>query len=216
MCRTDTARADTAPQDADGAAHSRTASGRSAAGRPGDRRGQTTIDFALGISIFLVALSFIVVFVPGMLQPFVGGAQADTPAANRVVDDLSQRLLGNASEPYVLDGDCTREFFTSGAPAACQFDGGTLQERVGVVDRANVNVTVRGNATGDAGEATLCWNDAGEGFVEQDDASCSPGAGGDVLLSRGPDPTVQGGKTVSARRVALLDGQDVTIEVVMW
>jgi len=189
--------------------------GRSAAGQAG-RRGQTTIDFALGISIFLVALAFIVVFVPGMLQPFVGGSQAETPAANRVADDLSQRLLGNASEPYVLDTDCTREFFTAGAPAACQFDAGTIQEQVGVLDRTNVNVTIRGNVTSDAGSNTVCWNGANDQFVEQDDANCSPGVGGDVLLSRGSDPTVQSGKTISARRVALLQGHAVSIEVVLW
>jgi len=197
---------DTSPRDP---------TGRSAAG-PAGRRGQTTIDFALGISIFLVALAFIVVFVPGMLQPFVGGSQAETPAANRVADDLSQRLLGNASEPYVLDTDCTREFFTAGAPAACQFDAGTIQEQVGVLDRTNVNVTIRGNVTSDAGSNTVCWNGANDQFVEQDDANCSPGVGGDVLLSRGSDPTVQSGKTISARRVALLQGHAVSIEVVLW
>jgi len=214
MRRTDTqgsARARTAGSEM----QERDSTRRSATG-PAGRRGQTTIDFALGISIFLVALAFIVVFVPGMLQPFVGGTQAETPAANRIADDLSQRLLGNASHPYALETDCTREFFTAGAPAACQFDAGTLQEQVGVLDRTNVNVTIRGNVTGDADEATLCWNDAGDEFVEQDDATCSPGVGGDVLLARGSDPTVQGGKTISARRVALLQGHDVTIEVVLW
>jgi len=200
---------------ADPETQQRDSTGRSVAALA-DRRGQTTLDFSLGISIFLVSLVFIVMFVPGMLQPFVGGTQAETPAANRVADDLSQRLLGNASAPYVLDADCTREFFTTGAPAACQFDAGTLQERVGVLDRTNLNVTIRGNATGDADDETLCWNGAGDAFVERSDAKCSPGVGGDVLLSRGPDPTVQGGKTVSARRVALLDGRDVTIEVVLW
>lgn len=193
--------------------------------RPGDAdrrggsrvdRGQTTLDFAVGFGVFLVALAFVVAFVPGMLDPFVGGTQAETPAANRVADDLAQRLLGDVDQPYALDTDCTRAFFTAGAPAECSFDGATLQERVGVVDYASVNVTLRGDFTGGDGTDVLCWDDDVEAVVEHDDSACSPSTSADHLLARGSDPSGSGGKTVSARRVASLSGQDVTIEVVMW
>jgi len=180
------------------------------------RRGQTTIDFAIGMSVFLISLAFIVAFVPGMLQPFVGGTKSEAPAANRMVDDLSQRLLGNASEPYALDTDCTRAFFDGSAPSACEFDGSTLAERVGVGDRSGVNVSISGDVTGTDGDAILCWDEGGETVVERDSTDCTPGSNGDVLLAAGANPTASGEKTVNARRVVLLDGHDVTIRVVLW
>lgn len=182
---------------------------------PGSERGQTTLDFATGISIFLLSLAFVLVFVPGMLQPFTGGTQDDTPASNRVADDLSQRLLGDAGEPYALDRECTRAFFNDSVSSdQCEFDNSlSLEQRVGVVDHAHVNVTLRGNVTDSGGTDILCWDDASGAYVERDDCDTSVG---DTLLTRGPNPVTTGGKTVSARRVALLDGHDVTIEVVMW
>jgi len=178
-------------------------------------RGQTTLDFAVGMSLFLVSLTFIMLFVPGMLGPFVGGAQDEIPAANRVADDLATRLLGNASEPYALDADCTRQFFESAPPSGCEFDGTTIEERVGVKERTNVNVTILGNTSGGTVDEVLCWDDTNGRVVERDDASCGSSSE-DVVLSRGSNPDESGGKTVSAQRVALLDGRDVTIEVVMW
>jgi hypothetical protein len=83
------------------------------------------------MSIFLLSLTFVLVFVPGMLQPFSGGAQAETPAVNRAADDLTQGRLGDASTPYVLDGEWTAELFTAGVPADCRYEGTTLSERLG-------------------------------------------------------------------------------------
>ena len=33
-------------------------------------RGQTTLDFAIGVSVFLIVVAFVLAFVPGMVQPF--------------------------------------------------------------------------------------------------------------------------------------------------
>lgn len=182
------------------------ANSRSHAGR--ERRGQTTLDFAIGMSIFLLALTFVLVFVPGMLEPFSGGAQAETPAVNRVADDLTQRTLSNASHPYVLDAECTEELFTAGVPAECRYDGTTLADRVGIRDFAPVNVTIRGDLPGTTdGESILCYD---SGTLKETGSGCT------TVLSGGSKPAGSGGKTVSAKRVALLDGHDVTIEVVMW
>ncbi|MFC7138957.1 hypothetical protein ACFQMA_03780 [Halosimplex aquaticum] len=157
------------------------------------------------MSVFLLALTFAMAFVPGMLEPFSDSGQSETPAVNRVADDLTQRSLGNASAPYVLDGECTRAFFDESF-TACGFDGDPIQERVGVVDRTPVNVTIRGDV-GSSKDAILCWD--GSSLVEQ-----SAGCG--TVLTDGSNPAGSGGKTVSAQRVALLDGRDVTVEVVMW
>jgi len=175
-------------------------------------RGQTTLDFALGMSIFLLSLVFVVAFVPGMLEPFSGGAQSETPAVNRVADDLTQRTLSNASAPYVLDETCTVELFTAGVPAECRYDGTTLSDRVGVLERSPVNVTIRGDLDDSGADSVLCWDTSvvGGQLAERGASGCGP------LLSGGSNPAGSGGRTVSARRVALLDGRDVTVEVVMW
>jgi len=175
-------------------------------------RGQTTLDFALGMSIFLLSLVFVVAFVPGMLEPFSGGAQSETPAVNRVADDLTQRTLSNASAPYALDETCTAELFTPGAPVECRYDGTTLADRVGVLERSPVNVTIRGDLDDSGADSVLCWDISvvGGQLAERGASGCGP------LLSGGSNPAGSGGRTVSARRVALLDGQDVTVEVVMW
>ncbi|WP_246022953.1 DUF7287 family protein [Halosimplex halophilum] len=177
-----------------------------------DRRGQTTLDFAIGTSLFLLTLVFVVAFVPGMLEPFAGGAQSETPAVNRVADGLTQGTLGNASAPYVLDETCTVELFTAGVPAQCRYDGATLSDRVGVLQRTPVNVTIRGDLDGSGTDSILCWDTSVPGgqLAERGESGCGP------LLTGGSNPAGSGGKTVSARRVALLDGEDVTVEVVMW
>ncbi|WP_235728471.1 DUF7287 family protein [Halosimplex carlsbadense] len=177
------------------------------------RRGQTTLDFAIGMSLFLLTLTVVFLFVPGMIDPFTGGAQGETPAADRIADDLVESRLGDPSEPYALDSECTRRFFESGAAPACGFAGGPLQERVGLLDRTPINVTIRGNVSGSSEPAVLCWDSSAESVVEA--SACNPG-GSDTRLSRGSNPAGSGGKTVSARRVALLDGRDVTVEVVLW
>jgi len=183
------------------------------AGSSSRRRGQTTIDFAVGMSIFLLALAFVFVFVPGMLEPFEANTQSETPATNRVADDLIQRTLGNASRPYALDAECTRAFFEDSAPPAnCHFDGDTTADRVGVKSRIPVNVTVQSDLDGDGVSDVVCWDAAAAQFEEQ--SSCTDAA--DVVLTRGSNPEGSGGKTVSATRIALLNGKDVTVEVVMW
>jgi len=170
------------------------------------------------MGVFVIALSFVFVFVPGMLEPFSASTQTETPAVNRVVDDLTQRTLGSASEPYVLEERCTREFFLDTAPPSdCNFGDGTTAERVGINERTPVNVTVSGNLTGTDGTNVVCWNPDSSSFIERDDTDCDPASGdSDIILSRGPEPGGSGGKTVSATRVALLGDHDVTVEVVMW
>jgi hypothetical protein len=181
------------------------------------RRGQTTIDFAVGMGIFLLALAFVFVFVPGMLEPFSGGTQSETPGANRVADDLVTRTLGDASQPYVLDRKCTLELF-NGSSGGCRFDDGTMPERVGVKERTRVNVTIRGELDGDGQSDILCWDgdSTPSKLVERGHTGCTPGTTDVFLLTNGSLPEGSGGQTVSAQRVALLDERDVTLEVVMW
>lgn len=76
-------------------------------------RGQTTLDFAIGIGVFLLVVAFTLAFIPGLVDPFTGGLEEETVAVNRVADSLSQGTLGDPSKPYVLDRECTIIFFES-------------------------------------------------------------------------------------------------------
>ncbi|WP_434530968.1 DUF7287 family protein [Haloarcula sp. NS06] len=177
------------------------------------QRGQTTLDFAIGMSLFLSVLIFIFLFIPGLLSPFSAAVQEETVTTDRVADGLTMGMLGSPQQPYVLDEHCTREFFAGNTPpSGCGYNsGGSTEERVGL-DPAleNVNVTVRGNATATAAaDETLCWDGANRELV-----AASGGCG--TILTTGGNPPTNNDASVTALRVVSLNGQDVTVRVVMW
>lgn len=183
-------------------------------------RGQTTLDFAIGISIFLAVLLFILLFLPGILSPFTESAQAETVSSNRVADQLTQGTLASPSEPYVLNEFCTAEFFEpdgddadSNVPDRCNYPAGEVEEQVGVAEsRQQVNITIRGNVSSAGnGNDLLCWDRDSDdsGLLESPNSDC------DVTMSRGPSaPTNR--PSITSVRVVALDGTDVTLQVEMW
>jgi hypothetical protein len=177
------------------------------------QRGQTTLDFAIGMSLFLSVLIFIFLFIPGLLSPFSAGVQEETVTTDRVADGLTMGMLGSPQQPYVLEEHCTQEFFAGNAPpAGCGYNsGGSTEERVGLNPvRENVNVTIRGNATATAAaDETLCWDGGSEELVEA-------GTGCGTILTTGGNPPTNNDASVTALRVVSLNGQDVTVRVVMW
>ncbi|WP_255196618.1 DUF7287 family protein [Halorarius litoreus] len=75
-------------------------------------RAQTTLDFAIGTSIFIIVVAFVLAFVPGMLQPFEASTQQETAAADRIADQLvTDVLVEDVNSPFVLDRECTLAFF---------------------------------------------------------------------------------------------------------
>ncbi|MFT4923071.1 MAG: hypothetical protein ACI8XM_002293 [Haloarculaceae archaeon] len=177
-----------------------------------DAKGQTTLDFAIGISIFLSVLLFVFAFVPGLLQPFTGGNAEDPTLAGRLADKLSQGQLGAPDEPYVLDRHCTVAFFDTGAspPSECRYDGGTVQNRLSIKDRTNVNVSLQGNVTaGNSQSETLCWDRGDHELKEVSTTGCD-------VLATGDPPPASSGTTVTARRVVSVHDEVVTMKVVVW
>jgi hypothetical protein len=78
-----------------------------------------------------------------------------------------------------------------------------------------VNVTIERNVTvGSAESDTLCWDDSESELVPVDACNTS---GGDTPLRVGDSPT-EGGQTstITARRVVSLNGEQVTMKVVVW
>lgn len=127
-------------------------------------RAQTTMDFAVGVSVFLVTVAFAFTFVPGIIAPFAGSGVGDPVTANRLADDLvGDRLAGPGSQ-YVLSADRVEGFFASGTP---------LDDRLPVPRFRNVNVTleaqdgtpavvngttaVAGQATPTDADVTVAW-----------------------------------------------------------
>lgn len=176
------------------------------------RRGQTTIDFAIGISVFLVVLIFVFLFVPDLLEPFNTGTQEETVAVNRLADELSSRMLGNVSDPYIVSAACTKRFFDGRDPGPCDFRDGSIEDQLRLEDRQNVNVTItRTNAIDITNETDVqCWDNTNRSAVNATKSGC------DIRLTRGDSVPSGSSSSVSARRVVNLDGEAVSIKVVMW
>lgn len=180
-------------------------------------RGQTTLDFAVGMSVFLLTVAFVVSFVPTMFQPFDASGGSEIVTGDRVADHLGRRLLIADVEPFVLGVPCTSDFFElSGSPAesspsSCRFDGTTLNERLGLAADANVNVQLLGeDADGDGSPDLLC--DDGNGNIDEsgDTPSCA------TVFEAGSTPPDGTDSVVVARRVISIQNRDATLLVRTW
>ena len=106
--------------------------------RPADHsqeRGQTLIDYVAGISVFFITLALVLTLLPSFVNPYQSDvAGEDTAQAERI----SQQLVGNLSiqgEPNRLDLTSFRNMLA--------LSGSALNDRYGVPDHKNINVTVR-------------------------------------------------------------------------
>lgn len=180
-------------------------------------RAQTTLDFAIGISIFLAVVLFTFGFIPTLLDPFDVTAQERPVQAERAADSLSQGMLGSPENPHVLDRYCTVEFFnTSGdGPDECRYNGTSIDERLGFGIATNSNVTLR------QGGEILCWTDQG-GTSFADDGINDPGittdcdTSADTMLTAGDTTRSDLDTTLSSQRVVSVGGERATLEVVIW
>jgi hypothetical protein len=226
--------------------HSRATDPRRRTGTGGPRsrsttdRGQTTLDFAVGISIFLITVAFTLTFIPGMLDPFTGGLEEETVAVNRVADSLAQGMLGDPADPYVLNRTCTIAFLNesnndgsgsfNGPPGCAYEETDVLTERLGIQGRdgAALNVRIRlVRDLADDGDDTadiLCHDDEKE-FIESGaglDNGGSPNSDCDVILVAGGTPPNDRGSVVVAQRVVTIEGgladgtSEATLIVEMW
>jgi len=157
-------------------------------------RGQTTLDFAIGISVFLGVVAFAFAFMPTMFAPFETGSGAEFATADRTADRLSADVLVETPrDPSVLNDTCTVGFFDAdgSAPAGCRYghDAADLPAAVGVGDTTNVNVTIRDGS----GVRTLDGQ----------------------RLTAGPPPTTVDDAVV-ATRVVLLSGEQHRLYVRVW
>lgn len=181
-------------------------------------RGQTTLDYAVGIGIFILAVVFVVTFIPSMFEPFATGTQENTVAADRVATQLVTGALTSPETPYSLSVACLTDFFDDtddgSTPAGCAFqDVGSIANRVGLSSRQPVNVTVRGDLNDDGSTDLLCRTPSGV-VTERDTATLC-----DTLYAGGDSPA--GAETVTvARRMVTFTSDTNThtamLEVRLW
>lgn len=166
-------------------------------------RGQTNVDFLVGIVVFLLAVTFVVGAVPQLLVPY---DDQETPlVAERTAATVADSLLAVDGTVGVLDVSCTGAFFVGTNDTGCPFDADApLERRVGVDGSYRVNVTVEWNVTGDPTPETLCYNGG------------DVGACGSGRLVAGPATPDRLRSVAVARRTVRLDTRSAVVEVRVW
>jgi hypothetical protein len=100
-----------------------------------DTRGQTLEDFLIGVSLFLVTLTFVFGLYPGLLEPFSSGvSNAEKSQANR----MSRSMVLNLS-----DGTDRNRLNSTELQKVLDKSESELRERYGLPETASINVTVR-------------------------------------------------------------------------
>lgn len=178
-------------------------------------RGQTTLDFAIGVSIFLLVVTFVLAFLPGMVDPFVDGGSEKPVVANRIADGAAKGMLGDPTKPSVLNSACTLAFFEEGdgdvdhdVSGECRFEDNDVgvRERVGVETRGHASYGLRIRIVADLdddGTSSVLIHCDSDGRLRE---SCS----GTAYTVGGAPPDDSGSVSVSRRTVYLPDGQGVT------
>ena len=165
------------------------------------RRGQTNIDFAIGMSLFLVTVSFVFLFVPTVFSPFEV-TQGQPIAADRAATRLVDTLLAG-SDPGTLAPACTIGFFADVDIDGCDYDSSrSLGDALGIGDE-----DVRVEIVDDGETATL------DGTVETSDGSrvSSP-----PLERQTPSADDVPARATTVSRLVTLDGEQVRVEVTVW
>lgn len=97
-------------------------------------RAQTTLDFLIGASVFLLTVGIVIGMVPGILDPFALDRSAAPVGANRAATALATDELAVEETPYVLSTSAVRAFFDG--------DERAVRERLRLADDVSINVTL--------------------------------------------------------------------------
>lgn len=171
-------------------------------------RGQTGVDFLIGIGIFLLTAGFVFGFVPGILVPFDGDQSAPL-VSDRVADTLVDDYFVDRPGSVVLNETCTVAFFNASVVdgSGCGFDPSEpdLAARLGIDGGYRMNVTVVRNVPGNQTRARLYGDADG---VTTDASGTTPLAVGDPVPAQGSIST--------ATRLVHVGGQDAVVVVKLW
>lgn len=166
-------------------------------------RGQSSIDFVVGLGVFFLTLSFVIVLLPDLLSPFA--APEGPVVADRAAETLGGELLASGTLGS-LNETCTDEFF-DGSGASCSFDASdSTTALLGLSDTYSVNVTLEWNGSDDTDSEIACY----DGSSVRD---CSNG--GD-RLARGDAPPDTTRSVRTASQVVRVAGETLSLTVRVW
>lgn len=109
----------------------------------GVSRGQTTIDYAVGASIFLFVVGGTLLFIPTIFEPLSTSATTDALIADKTATHLAKQLLNSGETTATLDAVCTAAFFGQDTTLddECSFDASSsTREIVGVSETTDINI----------------------------------------------------------------------------
>ncbi|NHN40165.1 hypothetical protein G9C85_00755 [Halorubellus sp. JP-L1] len=135
-------------------------SGRDLTGLRGRDRGQTTQDFATGISVFLLTVTFTFAFVPATVTPFGSPVTDAIPAK-------SDRVASTIIDTNAVDGS-SRTLDNESIDGLIGEGGSDLRAEFGLRSTAQVNITIQ-RRNGDIVKADLTGSDPGYRLVAGDD-----------------------------------------------
>lgn len=163
-------------------------------------RGQTTLDFAVAMSIFLVTVLFVLAYAPTMFDPFAGGSGTKLVVADRAATTLSADVLAaSTAEPGVLSAGCVSAFFGGSGDCSTSASLDDLDETLSL-DGRNANVTIHELERGSSSTpdpVTFEWE------------------GTDIELTRSNAGSVQTDVAVATRTVSI-DGDPYRLTVRVW
>lgn len=184
-----------------------TANRRSSESAPDPGRGQMSIDFLIGIGIFLATIGFVSVFITGVVTPFSEN-QAQPLVVNRAAEHLVEDSLASQTDPNRLNRTCTLAFFGGAGSSGCAFvSSDALTQRVGISDHWDLNITVEENDPLAAGNEILCMDPTANL------QSCSLGG---TKLAAGGNAPAESNSIATSIRIVSLDKQDVVVKVRLW
>lgn len=166
-------------------------------------RAQTLPDFVIAMAVFLIAVGFVVAFVPQLTAPYE--EQEQPLVAERVANHLAGDVLAESAGSSRLNESCTRAFFQNEGAAGCPVNATTdPSDLLGVESHYTVNVTLERNVSGDSDTEVLC---ADGGTI---------GPCGSDRLAFGPDVREDDKSVAVARRTVHVDGAPAVLEVRVW
>lgn len=179
----------------------------------GTMRAQTTLDFMIGMGVFLFAIVFLLGVIPSIIDPFSGG-QEQPLVADRVASEVAEGMLVEPGRSSVLNETCTYAFFNEslgkGDGCGVPFDETKqdLPTRLSIDDTYSLNITITRNVTGDVKPDILCTNGERTG-------SCGAIMTDQTRLAIGSEPSDRQTVTTT-QRVVYLDGKDVIMVFKLW
>lgn len=177
-----------------------------------DRRAQTTLDFAIAMGVFLLAIAFVFSFVPTFVAPFVDGGQEHSAASDRTASHLAEGAFADPNEPQIVHEECMTPFFAglneTEIPDSCGYEGNDTRAHLGVSNRSEVEV--RMERVGDDSAELLCSPDDADEVVLANHEDCDEDG---VEYSNSTSGVAsEDVSTTVARRTVTVDGDDCGFE----